>query len=248
MTTAILEEKAPAEGAKAGELFADIDVLVVQDGGCAPGYNPVTAFITAHMERFNRRCYAAHEGFKSLVSNEDADYRRIIYNREVYKQEEHVPGVLNVSSLSDASGARFRCERYPQFAKRENVKRAAMNLLGRHVNVVVVAEGYKRDQRPKDINTAEFFYRELTNTGKQLRLKVVREAFSRDLRGAQPNSQDVSLAQRMAHNVVEYMRQGQSAVMPAVGGLQDFPLPFDVIQTDNTVPGNLVKVANRLFL
>ena len=96
---------------------ATLDVLLVQDGGCAPGYNPVTAFLTAHMERFGRRCYAAREGFRSIVSNEDTDYRRTIYDREIYKSEEHIPGVMNVASLSDASGARFRSERYPDFAK-----------------------------------------------------------------------------------------------------------------------------------
>ncbi len=52
----------------------------------------------------------------------------------------------------------------------------------------------------------------------------------------------------MAYNVAEYMSQGKTAVMPAIQGWQDFPLPFDVIQTDNTVPVNLIKVANRLFL
>lgn len=351
---------------KARKLFADIDVLIIQDGGCAPGYNPVTAFVVAHMERFGKRCYVAHEGFKSLVLNKDSDYRRIIYDHAIYKQEEHIPGVLNISPLSDASGARFRSERYPEFAKEENTQLAAQNMAARHVNVVVaiggdgtfqgiralkrlfssniqtffipvtidsdisntecigqhtgieegakkiasyaadarthkriyivemmgasagfhalhsciggrghmavlpgmevdhartvdllnqkesavivVAEGYKHDKRPKEMNTAEFFFNELKATGKTFRLRVVCEAFSRDIRGAIPNSQDISLAQRMAFNVAEYMNEGRDAVMPAVQGTQDFPLPFDVIQTENAVQSNLVKVANRLFL
>jgi hypothetical protein len=66
--------------------------------------------------------------------------------------------------------------------------------------------------------------------------------------GARLNSQDISLAQRMAYNVAEYMHEGRSQVMPAIQGCQDFPLPCDVIQTDNAVQGDLVKVANRLFL
>ena len=365
VATAILEDVRAAGESRTGSLFDNMDVLIIQDGGCAPGYNPVTAFLTAHMERFSRRCFAAHEGYRSVVSNLDEDFRRVIYDHAVYKKEEHIPGVLDASPLSDASGARFRSERYPDFAREENVHRAALNLVGRGVNVVVaiggngtfqgirqlnrllptrvqtffipvtidsdisntecigqhtgieegakkvasytadarthkriyivemmgaragfhalhsciggrghlavlpgmtidhartvdllnrkqaavvvVAEGYKRDQRPKGVNAAEFFHDELKGTGKEIRLKVVCEPFSRDLRGARPNSQDISLAQRMACNVAEYMNEGRSGVMPAVQGLQDFPLPFDVIQTDNSVPNNLAKVANRLF-
>jgi len=374
MATAVLEDESAVledkrvvdDSAEAKKLYANIDVLLIQDGGCAPGYNPVTAFLASHMERFGRRCYAAHEGFKSIVSNDDSDYRRTIYNRELYKREERIPGVLNVSSLSDASGARFRSERYPDFAKQENVELAAKNLVDRHVRaivaiggngtfhgihylsrllpsdvqtffvpvtidsdisntecigqhtgieegakriaayaadarahkriyivemmgaragfhalhsciggrghmavlpgmevdhartvdllngkqsaVIVVAEGYKRDLRPEGVNTAEFFYEELKSTGKQLQARVVCEAFSRDIRGARPNSQDISLAQRMAYNVAEYMNEGKSRLMPAIQGCQDFPLPFDVIQTNNAVYGSLVKVANRLLL
>jgi len=366
MATAVLEGRPRAAHDEAGRLFADMDVLIVQDGGCAPGYNPVTAFLIAHMERFHRRCYAAYEGFKSVVQNEDTDYRRTIYDRGIYKQEEHIPGVMDVSSLSEASGARFRQERYPEFAKEENVARAAKNLIGRHVNVVVaiggngtfygiraldallppnvqtffipvtidsdisntecigqhtgveegarriaayeadarthkriyivemmgaragfhalhsciggrghmvvlpgmeldhartvdllnektsavvvVAEGYKRDKRPEGMNTAEFFYQELKNSGKNLHRKVVCEAFSRDIRGARPNSLDISLAQIMAYSVAEYMNEGRSAVMPAIQDNRDYPLPFDMIKTDNGVQGKLTKVANRLFL
>ncbi len=57
-------------------MFAEMDVLILQDGGCAPGYNPVTAFVVQHIERHGRRCFVALEGFKSLVENGDCDYRR----------------------------------------------------------------------------------------------------------------------------------------------------------------------------
>ncbi|MBW2025749.1 MAG: response regulator [Deltaproteobacteria bacterium] len=45
-------------------MFEEIDVLLIQDGGCAPGYNPVTAFITYHLEAMGRETYATREGFK----------------------------------------------------------------------------------------------------------------------------------------------------------------------------------------
>jgi len=367
MATATLDiQPAVRPDEEAKRLFSQMDVLIVQDGGCAPGYNPVTAFVVSHMERFGRHCFAAHEGFRSVVSNDDIDYRRAIYDHDTYKREEHIPGVMNVSSLSDASGARFRSERYPEFAREENLLLATQNIIDRGVHVVVaiggdgtfravrdlsrllpkqvqtffipvtvdsdisntecigqhtgieegakriaayaadarthkriyiiemmgaragfhalhsciggrghmavlpgmtvdlartvdllnekqsavivVAEGYKRDVRQARMNTAEFFHQELKSTGKTIHAKVVCEPFSRDIRGARPNSQDISLAQRMAYHVATYMHEGKRNVMPAIQGCQDFPLPFDVIQTDNTVAGNLVRIANRLFL
>ena len=366
MATAALEQEHSDLAEEASALFKHMDVLIIQDGGCAPGYNPVTAFLAAHLERFQRRCYAAFEGFKSVVDNNDTDYRRTIYKRSLYKQEEHIPGVLNISTLCDASGARFRRERYSQFAEKENVEKAAQNIIQRHVNivvaiggngtfmgirdldtllppniqtffipvtvdsdisntecigqhtgveegarkiacyaadarthkriyfvemmgascgfhalhsciggrahlavlpgmdidlqrtiellnrkeaaVVVVAEGYKRDQRPKNVNAAEFFLSELRSTGKQILRKVVCEAFSRDIRGARPNSQDITLAQIMAYCTARYINEGRSAVMPAINGYQDYPLPFEAVTTDNAVESNLAKVANRLFL
>jgi len=365
MSTAVLEQERSQLTEEARALYETMDVLIVQDGGCAPGYNPVTAFLASHLERFGRRCYAAFEGFKSVVSNNDADYRRTIYKRSIYKQEEHIPGVLNISPLSDASGARFRSERYPQFAEKENVEKAAANIIARKVKVViaiggngtfmgirdldrllpptvqtffipvtvdsdisntetigqhtgveegarkiagyaadarthkrvyfvemmgarggfhalhsciggrahmallpgmevdlyrtvdllnrkqsavvVIAEGYKQDERPKDMNAAEYFLSELNSTGKKIRHKVVCEAFSRDIRGARPNCQDITLAQMMAFCTTRYIEEGRSAVMPAIRGSQDYPLPFEAITTDNAVEGNLTQVANRLF-
>ena len=39
-------------------MFQELDVLLLLDGGCAPGYNPVTAFITYHLEGIGREAYA----------------------------------------------------------------------------------------------------------------------------------------------------------------------------------------------
>ena len=54
-------------------LYDTMDVLLIQDGGCAPGYNPVTAFITEHLSRMDRNIFIAAEGFKSVVSNLTSD-------------------------------------------------------------------------------------------------------------------------------------------------------------------------------
>ncbi len=46
--------------------------------------------------------------------------------------------------------------------------------------------------------------------------KVVCESFSRDIRGAAPNNQDVALSQQMAKQVVACSTKGISGVMPTV--------------------------------
>ena len=67
-------------------MFQELDVLLILDGGCAPGYNPVTAFITYHLEGIGREAYATREGFKSLVSGKDIDFVRLVYDPELLKK------------------------------------------------------------------------------------------------------------------------------------------------------------------
>lgn len=51
-------------------VYRDMDVLLVLDGGCSPGYNAVTAYLAEEFEKRGRRVAVAATGFKSLVSNE----------------------------------------------------------------------------------------------------------------------------------------------------------------------------------
>src|SRR4030042_5565177 len=76
------------------KMFREIDVLLIQDGGCAPGYNPVTAFITYHLEAMGREGYATTEGFKSLLDKSD-NFVRLVYNRDLLKKLDHIPGVYH---------------------------------------------------------------------------------------------------------------------------------------------------------
>ena len=55
---------------EAVKMFQEMDILLIQEGGCAPGYNPVTAFITYHLEMQGRKVFATKEGFKSIVNGE----------------------------------------------------------------------------------------------------------------------------------------------------------------------------------
>jgi 6-phosphofructokinase len=119
------------------QLFKEMDVLLVQDGGCAPGYNTVTAFISQFLENSGRQVYVAAEGFKSLGSGKPDDFYRLVNDPRIYESLEHIPGVFFAPPLRDARGARFRTERYRDFVKPELQEKAARLLLERNVKVLV---------------------------------------------------------------------------------------------------------------
>ncbi|MFH1278929.1 MAG: 6-phosphofructokinase [Candidatus Eisenbacteria bacterium] len=349
------------------QMYREMDVLVVQDGGCAPGYNPVTAFLTDELERRGRRVYAAREGFRSLVSGGDGDFARLVYDQREHRRIENVPGVFNAAFLNDSAGAQFRSERYREFEDPENQMRAVKNLLGRGVRalvgvggngtlmgvrelasrlpshvrcafvpvtvdsdvsgtecigqhtgveygadklrrymadarthkrvyvvefmgarggfhalysclgarahmavlpsskpdfgtvmeelnrrdygVIAVAEGFAADdpsRKERGENAAEHFVRLLRETGIESNKKIVAEPFSRSLRGALPNNQDIALARRMAWGVAEGLGEGRGPFMPAVLAEKLSFIPFAEIRTENAVSRELTRLADRL--
>jgi len=119
------------------DLYDEMDVLLVQDGGCAPGYNPITAFISEYLEKASRRVYVAAEGFKSLISDQVNDYRCLIYSKERFNELDHIPGVIFSPPLRTRRGAEFRTERFKEFKEMSNQKIAAQNIIGRNVKVLV---------------------------------------------------------------------------------------------------------------
>jgi 6-phosphofructokinase 1 len=118
-------------------LYSEMDVLLVQDGGCAPGYNSVTAYVTEYLETAGRRVFVAGEGFKSLVSGNREDFRCLVYSYSLYRQIEHIHGVIFAPPLREARGADFRTERYKEFIKEENQKKAAENIIDKKVKILV---------------------------------------------------------------------------------------------------------------
>jgi len=349
-------------------LYNEMDVLLIQDGGCAPGYNPVTAYISEYLEKANRQVFVAAEGFRSIVNNLNTDYRCLIYDKDRYQQLEHIRGVMFSPPLRAARGADFRSERYPEFREHDIQKRAAKNILDRKVRVVVgiggdgtlkgikalahwlpddiqlffipvtidsdiwgtscigeftgvevgadkirgyladarthnrcyiiemmgarggyhalhsclgagghlavlpnaeldlekianainprsetvivVAEGYKENERKEKGfkgNAAEYFRDELVKSGLDTKQRVICEAFSRDIRGAQPNNMDITLAHRMARRIRLLILEGETCKMPAVRAGQEYDMSFEHIRTDNSVSSNLASLANRLF-
>jgi 6-phosphofructokinase 1 len=118
-------------------LYREMDVLLIQDGGCAPGYNAVTSFIVEYLEKIDRQVFIAAEGFKSIVSNHTDDYRCLIHKEDHFRRLEHIPGVMFAQSLRLSRGADFRSERYPQFKEHNLQKIAAQNILERKVKVLI---------------------------------------------------------------------------------------------------------------
>lgn len=348
-------------------MFQEFDVLLLQDGGCAPGYNPVTAFITYHLEAMGREVYATQEGFKSLVNGKDTDFVRLVYSPALFKKLDNIPNIFHAAPLSEWRGAQLRSERYRDFLKEKMQKKAAATIKRKKVKaiiaiggngtfkgiqdlcrliptsiqvffvpvtidsdiagtecigentgtemgsekircymadarthkriyviemmgassgfhalhsclgsrahlavlpsseidhkkvvealnkrqecVIVVAEGYKREEREAKgtkVNAAEYFHQELLATGIPIQRRVVCEPFSRDIRGAAPNNQDITLAQRMAYNVAEYLKAGTSRLMPAVRSGKQYAIPFNEISTDNMVEKDLLVLSDRL--
>jgi len=118
-------------------LYRELEVLLIQDGGCAPGYNPATAFISEYLEKAGKKVFICDEGFRSLISNKIDDYRHLIYNTELYKQFEHLPGVVFSPPLREARGANFRSERFPEFKEDALQQKAAKAILDRNVKIIV---------------------------------------------------------------------------------------------------------------
>jgi 6-phosphofructokinase len=118
-------------------LYSEIDVLLIQDGGCAPGYDSVTAYLTRYLENAGRQVFMAREGFKSLVSGTSGDFCCLINNRSLYLRLEQLPGVIFTPPLREARGASFRTERYKEFVQPEIQRKAAHHILERNINVLV---------------------------------------------------------------------------------------------------------------
>lgn len=121
-------------------IFNQIDVLIIQDGGCAPGYNPLTAFLTYQFESLGREVYATREGFKSLVEKHD-NFLRLVYDPVKYKKLDHIPGVFHAAPLSEWRGAHLRSERFLDFLNHNTQLKAAATIKRKKVKAIIAIGG-----------------------------------------------------------------------------------------------------------
>lgn len=350
-------------------VYQNMDVLIVQDGGCSPGYNAVTAYVCEEFEKHGRRCFIASMGFKSLCSNQNSDYRVLVHDDGLFKLVSLAPGVVHAPALVHLRGAAFRTERFAEF-KDEGLQKVAANALvqrkvkilvaiggngtfagvsslarflpsdiqvffipvtidsdvggtetiGQHTavefgaekircyvadaathdrcyllemmgrdggyhalysaigggahlallphsspdlellatrittrssTVIAVSEGYARAERERSKffgNAAEYLLWQLRKTGKldEKQRRVVCEPFSRDIRGASTNNSDLVLCKKFASITVQLAMAGKSRLMATVQSGVVGELPFDQVQTDNTVSADDEKLADRL--
>ena len=122
---------------EADALYDEMDVLLIQDGGCAPGYNSVTAYLTEYLEKAGRKIFIAAEGFKSIVTNRTEDYRGLIYSSETFKQMDNIRGMIFSPPLRTQRGADFRTERFPDFKQDAIQQKAVKNIRTRKVKTII---------------------------------------------------------------------------------------------------------------
>lgn len=121
--------------------FNYMDVLIIQDGGCAPGKNSIIAFLTEYLEKAGRKVYIAAQGYRSVVNGTDSDFRCLVDDPAIYAALDSITGVVNARPLRDARGANFRSERFPEFKDVKLQQQAARNIIDKHVNTLIAIGG-----------------------------------------------------------------------------------------------------------
>jgi len=106
-------------------------ILLVFDGGNAPGYSAVATSLTEEGDKRGYKIMAAFEGFRSLTGDHIAEERLIrlvMSRRQSWKlNAKGIPTRALYRSI-DQPGSEFRSERFPDFAKPEK-QRAAMDFI-----------------------------------------------------------------------------------------------------------------------
>lgn len=103
-------------------------ILLVFDGGNAPGYTAVATSLTEEGDKRDYKVYAAFEGFRSLTGDHIADERLIrlvMSRRESWKLNSRGIATRSLYRTIDQPGCEFRSERYPDFVKPEKQRLAA---------------------------------------------------------------------------------------------------------------------------
>lgn len=103
-------------------------VLLIFDGGNAPGYTAVATSLTEEGDKRGYKVYAAFEGLRSLTGDhvaEDRLIRLVMSRRQSWKLNAKGIPTLSLYRAMDQPGSDFRSERYPDFGKPEKQKAAA---------------------------------------------------------------------------------------------------------------------------
>ncbi|VAX15253.1 6-phosphofructokinase [hydrothermal vent metagenome] len=103
-------------------------LLLVFDGGNAPGYSAVATSLTEEGDKRGYEIFTAFEGFRSLTGDNISDERLIrlvMSRRQSFKLNSQGIPTRSMYRAIDRPGSEFRSERYPDFASEEKQKTAA---------------------------------------------------------------------------------------------------------------------------
>jgi len=103
-------------------------VLLVFEGGNAPGYTAVATSLTEEGDKRGYEMYAAFEGFRSLTGDHISGERliRLVMSRR-QSWRLNAQGILarSLYRAIDQPGSEFRSERYPEFSQEAKRRQAA---------------------------------------------------------------------------------------------------------------------------
>jgi 6-phosphofructokinase len=118
--------------------------------------------------------------------------------------------------------------------------------------LVVVAEGYERDERakllPERVDAALWFRRQMLANGLEETpvKRIIAEPFSRYLRGVRPLYIECGIAYLKAYNLYEAFAEGKTEVMPYYLGEHDHGIrTFDELETSNVVDPDFLDLIDR---
>jgi 6-phosphofructokinase len=158
-------------------------------------------------------------------------------------------------ALHSGAAARAHLIILPMFDFPNDVTEEIANaLMHRRHAMIVVAEGYKKEERIQrgiSMNAAEYFKKELVPFGLQdsPQKRVIAEPFSRYLRGVRPLRIDCEIAHLKCQVLTQAMHEGKTRQMvyyqsEHLMGLQ----PFEVCESDNTVEREFMGMIDRMNL
>lgn len=119
-------------------------VLLIFDGGLAPGYTPVAVSLVEEAEKYNWETHIARSGFRSLcegISDEPQIVRAVSHPLEAF--ELNSKGIVTecLGRRFFRSGSDFRSERFPEFKETSNQKIAAQEIIDNKFDIVIACGG-----------------------------------------------------------------------------------------------------------
>jgi 6-phosphofructokinase len=106
-------------------------VLLIFDGGNAPGYTAVATSLTEEGDKRGYEVYAAFEGFRSLTGDHIAEERLIrlvMSRRQSWRLNAEGLPTRSLYRAIDQPGSEFRSERFPEF-KEDEKQKVAVNYI-----------------------------------------------------------------------------------------------------------------------